>query len=89
MDGVLQRPRPQTLEALEDVRCPAEHVASGDNAPHRAHTDLPLFALPELPAPAPPKSDGLRMALDALNPDEMTPRAALEAIYALKKAASA
>jgi DNA mismatch repair protein MutS len=41
-----------------------------------------------LPAPAHPKSDGLRAALDALNPDEMTPRGALEALYALKKAAN-
>ena len=77
---VVERAR-HILAELEqtDRRAPVERLVA----------DLPLFALPELPTPAPPKSDGLRTALNALNPDEMTPRAALEALYALKKAASA
>jgi DNA mismatch repair protein MutS len=53
--------------------------------------DLPLFAVPvrhaAAPAP-PPKSDALREALAAINPDEMTPREALEALYRLKRAES-
>ena len=49
--------------------------------------DLPLFAATRSPAPAPPADAGLAAlvaALAALNPDEMSPRDALEALYALK-----
>jgi DNA mismatch repair protein MutS len=51
--------------------------------------DLPLFAArpPVSPAPSPPRRDeaaDLVERLAALNPDEMTPRDALEALYALK-----
>ncbi len=49
--------------------------------------DLPLFAVPvrqAAPAPA-AKTDALREALAAIDPDEMTPREALEALYRLKK----
>ena len=49
--------------------------------------DLPLFAAAR-PAPAPPPRDAalsaLLDALAALNPDDMSPRDALEALYALK-----
>jgi DNA mismatch repair protein MutS len=51
--------------------------------------DLPLFAATRrAPAPAGPQADAglaaLVEALTALNPDEMSPRDALEALYALK-----
>lgn len=52
--------------------------------------DLPLFAVPQRrPAPLPDtdEPDGLREALDALELDEMTPRAALDALYRLKSLA--
>jgi DNA mismatch repair protein MutS len=51
--------------------------------------DLPLFAasLRETPVPQAAGPDPLRQALDAVNPDEMTPREALEALYRLKAAA--
>ncbi len=48
--------------------------------------DLPLFAAAQ-PAPAPQRDDALTAviaALAALSPDEMSPRDALEALYALK-----
>jgi DNA mismatch repair protein MutS len=52
--------------------------------------DLPLFAAPVRatpPKPAPPPArDPLREVLDALDPDELTPREALEALYRLKAA---
>jgi DNA mismatch repair protein MutS len=51
--------------------------------------DLPLFAAPLRPA-APARASGpdpLRVALAAIEPDEMTPKQALEALYGLKKAA--
>ena len=53
--------------------------------------DLPLFAAfhPRAPEPAPAAAvDSLREMLDGVDPDELTPRAALEALYALKKARS-
>jgi len=49
--------------------------------------DLPLFAVPSRAAaePQPPSAaDQLVEALGALHPDEMSPRDALEALYALK-----
>src|SRR5471032_1053092 len=49
--------------------------------------DLPLFAVPSRAAaePAPPSdAEQLIAALAALHPDEMSPRDALEALYALK-----
>jgi DNA mismatch repair protein MutS len=49
--------------------------------------DLPLFAVPSRAAaePAPPsEAEKLIEALRALHPDEMSPRDALDALYALK-----
>jgi DNA mismatch repair protein MutS len=51
--------------------------------------DLPLFAAARpvaSPPPVPSRADPLRAALDAINPDEMTPREALDALYRLKLA---
>jgi len=52
--------------------------------------DLPLFANLNLPPPLPaaPAPDPLRDALAGIDPDELTPKAALEALYALKRAAA-
>lgn len=44
--------------------------------------DLPLFAMAE--PPAPPPSSALSDALSAIEPDELSPREALEALYRLK-----
>jgi DNA mismatch repair protein MutS len=51
----------------------------------RLADDLPLFAAAEASAPATPEISALEQALDTLQPDELTPRAALDALYALKK----
>src|SRR5215217_5670777 len=65
----------------------AELERSDRERPKRALVDdLPLFAAPARAA-TPPKRDPLREALDAIDPDEMTPRDALEALYRLKRAA--
>jgi DNA mismatch repair protein MutS len=51
--------------------------------------DLPLFAASARAAPAKDAaSDELATALAALNPDEMSPREALEALYRLKQQAA-
>jgi len=64
----------------------AELEAGERRAPvQRMIDDLPLFAVAQAPPPAPPKQDALRQALDALSPDELSPRAALDALYAIKR----
>ena len=49
----------------------------------RLANDLPLFQARPLPAPIEPAPDPLRTRLAAINPDDLTPRDALEFIYAL------
>jgi DNA mismatch repair protein MutS len=52
--------------------------------------ELPLFAMLAAPPedePAPPESNPLTEALAALDPDRMTPRDALDALYRLKELA--
>jgi DNA mismatch repair protein MutS len=67
------------LEQLESQRDAPKAVARRGAASRQ--TELPLFADP---APARPP-DALRTALAALNPDELTPKAALDALYRLRK----
>ncbi len=63
----------------------SELEASERQAPaQRLVDDLPLFSVAAR-APAPAREDALRDALDRLDPDEMSPRDALAAIYALKQ----
>ena len=50
--------------------------------------DLPLFAASARAAAPKSESDELAAALAALNPDEMSPKEALEALYALKARAA-
>jgi DNA mismatch repair protein MutS len=45
--------------------------------------DLPLFA--HQPTSRPAQKDPVHLALDAVRPDEMTPKQAIEALYELKK----
>ena len=73
--AVLQRAK-SVLAKLEAGRAATGGLAAGLD-------DLPLFAaLVEEAAP-----DALRAALDAIHPDTLTPREALDALYALKKLA--
>ena len=60
----------EALEAQRDEREPAP----------QPQQELPLFA-----AAPPPAPDPLRAALEALNPDELTPKGALEALYRLRQ----
>jgi DNA mismatch repair protein MutS len=73
----------QYLEALESQRDRAEGTGGGGRR-RSAQKELPLFAAPPPRAePAPP--DEVRVALEALNPDELSPKAALDALYKLRK----
>jgi DNA mismatch repair protein MutS len=73
------------LEHLEAER--DRHRASAPVDGGAAQTELPLFvtAARGSHAPASGSADALREALAAIDPDELTPRAALEAIYALRR----
>jgi DNA mismatch repair protein MutS len=71
------------LEALESQR----DQPNDDNGAQR---ELPLFSAPTLPPPAPSRdkpaaSDPLRAAVEAIDPDELSPKAALETLYRLRK----
>jgi DNA mismatch repair protein MutS len=81
----------QFLEMLEAQR-DRGNEDSGNGRPGSAQRELPLFAsAPVEPAtPPPPKkqpsaADEVCTALEALDPDELSPRAALEALYKLRK----
>ncbi len=64
----------EVLARLEDGKAKSGGIAAG-------LSDLPLFAAAKAPVDTP---DPLRERLAALRPDELTPRAALDALYALK-----
>jgi DNA mismatch repair protein MutS len=65
----------QYLEALESQR--DEHGGSASGGPPSAQRELPLFA-----APVP---DPVRPALEAIDPDALSPKAALETLYRLRR----
>ena len=67
----------EVLERLESEKAAAARL-----------DDLPLFAAVAEPAPA-PMSSALDDAVAAIDPDELTPREALEALYRLKGLAKA
>lgn len=80
---------------VERARAVLTELESADRAAptQRILDDLPLFAAinrapPAAPAvKADPAAEAVKAALGALDPDEMTPREALEALYRLKAAA--
>ncbi len=59
----------------------AERLATAE----RSVADLPLFAAPKIPLSMAPPEDALAQALDTIDPDELSPRAALDVLYQLKK----
>ena len=78
-EAVVQRAR-DVLHQLEE----GEIAGKAD----RLVDDLPLFSAVVKKEPAKPaKADALGEAVKAINPDEMTPREALEALYGLKEMA--
>ena len=75
------------------ARAVLAQLEEGDrkNPAHTLVDDLPLFAVEARRAPraGTGRASQLEAMLSGMNPDDMTPREALEAIYALKKAAAA
>jgi DNA mismatch repair protein MutS len=71
------------LEALESQRDQHDAAAADRNSAQR---ELPLFAAaPPRPARPPTPADPLRIAVEAIDPDELSPKAALETLYRLRK----
>lgn len=76
-------PEAVVARAKEVLRQLEEGEVSGKA--NRLVDDLPLFSVAvKREAPKPVKDDALGAALVEINPDEMTPREALEALYRLK-----
>jgi len=77
---------------IERAKVVLAKLEAEDRAAPRGFEDLPLFAAAPQPAAAPPAQDAaleaVIAALAALHPDEMSPRDALEALYALKAKAT-
>ncbi|MGH6664711.1 MAG: DNA mismatch repair protein MutS, partial [Pseudolabrys sp.] len=76
---------PQSV--IERAKLVLAKLEQEDRAKPKGFEDLPLFAAPAAPAP-PAKDDAFERvlaAVAALNPDEMSPREAMEALYALKQ----
>ena len=76
---------------IERAKVVLAKLEADDRASPRGFDDLPLFAA--VPRPASPATqdtavDSVVAALAALHPDEMSPRDALEALYALKMKAA-
>src|SRR4051794_20830571 len=75
---------------IERAKVVLAMLEADDRATPRGFADLPLFAAPaRAAAPDPRQSafDTLVGALAAIHPDELSPREALEALYALKQKA--
>jgi DNA mismatch repair protein MutS len=72
------------LEALESQRDQHDAASAGRRSAQR---ELPLFAAAPPPPPrsAAPAPDALRAAVEAIDPDELSPKAALETLYRLRK----
>jgi DNA mismatch repair protein MutS len=72
---------------IERAKAVLAKLEAEDRASPRGFDDLPLFAAaPRVPQAAPCDAlrDSITAALAALNPDEMSPRDALDALYALR-----
>jgi len=73
---------------IERAKVVLAMLEADERSAPRGFDDLPLFAAPPRPAPPDPRQsalDALLAILAATNPDELSPREALEALYALKQ----
>jgi DNA mismatch repair protein MutS len=61
-----------------------EKTEGKKDTPNGALDELPLFALTRPPAAEPAGPSAVELAVDGLNPDDMSPRSALDAVYRLK-----
>jgi DNA mismatch repair protein MutS len=71
---------------IERAKVVLAKLEQEDRAAPKGFEDLPLFAVPSMPAQEMqhPAGDLLAAALAALNPDDLSPREAMDALYMLK-----
>jgi DNA mismatch repair protein MutS len=71
---------------IERAKAVLAKLEQEDRAAPKGFEDLPLFAAPALPLKSTqdPALELMTAAIAALNPDEMSPREAMEALYTLK-----
>ena len=71
---------------IERAKVVLAKLEQEDRAAPKGFEDLPLFAVPSKPPHKMPQSSEelLAAALSALNPDDLSPREAMEALYVLK-----
>jgi DNA mismatch repair protein MutS len=77
---------------IERAKVVLATLEAEDRASPRGLEDLPLFAAAPRPTSPPQRDaapDNIVAMLAAIDPDEMSPRDALEALYALKASAAA
>jgi len=72
---------------IERAKVVLAKLEQEDRAAPKGFEDLPLFAAPYKPAAVMQEAahDLLAAAIAALNPDDMSPRDAMEALYRLKE----
>jgi DNA mismatch repair protein MutS len=75
---------------IERAKVVLAKLEQEDRAAPKGFEDLPLFAVPSKPAQGMQKPAGefLAAAIAALNPDDLSPREAMEALYRLKEQAA-
>jgi DNA mismatch repair protein MutS len=74
---------------IERAKLVLAKLEAEERASPRGFDELPLFAAtPRTPPPRASTAEGVIAALSALHPDEMSPREAIEALYALKAKAA-
>jgi len=76
------------LAVIERAKVVLAKLEAEDRASPRDFDELPLFAATPRPPSPGAAADTLIAALAAIHPDEMSPREALEALYALKAKAA-
>ena len=78
------------MSVIERAKVVLAKLEAEDRAAPRGFEDLPLFAAAPVPASHPHDAalEAVVNSLAALHPDEMSPREALEALYALKAKAA-
>ena len=75
---------------IERAKVVLAKLEQEDRAAPKGFEDLPLFAVPSKPSQdaRQPAEDLLAAALAAINPDDLSPREAMEALYRLKEQAA-
>ena len=69
---------------IADARRTLTELERGHSTPAKSSPQLGLFAQAPAPEPLPPEPSPAEVALADLDPDQLTPRQALEALYRLK-----